>query len=183
MKKLMVALGAVAMAACAQAAAMNWSAEVAKKLSAVDETYAGYTVYLCESLAADGFTSEADIANYVYGTGGTSGTTAKQGSRSPYKYSAIGTAVGIDAADVGMQTVYAVVVSKDGKGYWTASTQGEVYTTALEPEKAVFDFSSTITTAYTPWAGAPGPGPVPEPTSGLLLLLGVAGLALRRKQK
>ena len=31
--------------------------------------------------------------------------------------------------------------------------------------------------------GGPGPGPVPEPTSGLLLLLGVAGLALRRKQK
>ena len=32
-------------------------------------------------------------------------------------------------------------------------------------------------------AAAPGPDPVPEPTSGLLLLLGVAGLALRRKQK
>lgn len=26
-------------------------------------------------------------------------------------------------------------------------------------------------------------GNIPEPTSGLLLLLGVAGLALRRKQK
>ena len=29
----------------------------------------------------------------------------------------------------------------------------------------------------------PGPEPIPEPTSGLLMLLGVAGLALRRKQK
>jgi len=27
------------------------------------------------------------------------------------------------------------------------------------------------------------PAPIPEPTSGLLLLLGVAGLALKRKQK
>lgn len=29
----------------------------------------------------------------------------------------------------------------------------------------------------------PTPGPIPEPTSGLLMLLGMAGLALRRKQK
>ena len=28
-----------------------------------------------------------------------------------------------------------------------------------------------------------GPTPIPEPTSGLLMLLGMAGLALRRKQK
>ena len=31
------------------------------------------------------------------------------------------------------------------------------------------------------WTFATGTGPVPEPTSGLLLLLGVAGLALRRR--
>lgn len=37
----------------------------------------------------------------------------------------------------------------------------------------------------TNWATnvADGPGPVPEPTSAMLMLLGVAGLALRRKQK
>ena len=29
---------------------------------------------------------------------------------------------------------------------------------------------------------APGPAPIPEPTSGLLLLIGVAGLALKRKR-
>ena len=34
---------------------------------------------------------------------------------------------------------------------------------------------------WTAVGGAPSPTPTPEPTSGLLLLLGVAGLALRRR--
>ena len=38
--------------------------------------------------------------------------------------------------------------------------------------------SSQMAAAPTP----PGPDPAPEPTSGLLLLLGVAGLALKRKR-
>ena len=38
------------------------------------------------------------------------------------------------------------------------------------------------TSVPTKWT-VHGPEPTPEPTSGLLLLLGVAGLALRRKQK
>ena len=179
MKKLLVALGAVAMAACAQAASINWSATVAS-LTTPDSSYVDYNVYLCETLAAEGFKSESDIENYLYGTGGNTGVTTKKGTRSPYTYSATGMATGIDDGDAGMKTVYAVVVSKDGKGYWTAETQGEVYTTALEPVEAKFDFKTIVAGAYTPWAGSE---PVPEPTSGLLLLLGVAGLALRRKQK
>ena len=176
MKKLMIALTAVAMAVCTQAASMDWSIQVAS-LTKVDAAYEGYNVYLCESLAADGFESEADIANYLYGTSGNSGTTAKKTTRSPYKYMADGTAKGISADDEGMQTVYAVIVSKDGEGYWTMQGSGEVYTTATEPKAATFDAAELIKGNYTKW----NTGDVPEPTSGLLLLLGVAGLALRRK--
>ena len=43
-----------------------------------------------------------------------------------------------------------------------------------------FTFNDTIKTSGTDgWVASSS---VPEPTSGLLLLLGVAGLALRRKQ-
>ena len=157
---------------------MKWSVEVAS-LSKVDASYEGYNVYLCKTLAKDGFKSEADIANYLYGTGNNSGATVKTGSRSPYSYKANNTAVGISDDDQGMQTVYAVIVSKDGKGYWTVEGSGEVYTTATSPVTAAIDAKTAITGAYTAWAGA---DPTPEPTSGLLLLLGVAGLALRRKQ-
>ena len=179
----MVALGAVAMAACAQAASIKWQATVFS--GSTDASYAGMTVYLCETLAVDGFTSESDIANYLYGTEDNSGSTVKSGRDANTKYSVATTAAGIDDSDVGLKTVYAVVVSKDGKGYWVGEAQGEVYTTATEPVKADFQMQSIVAGAYTPWAGSepPGPGPVPEPTSGLLLLLGVAGLSLRRKQK
>ena len=40
-------------------------------------------------------------------------------------------------------------------------------------------FSNVSANAQTAWTQT---GAIPEPTSGLLLLLGMAGLALRRKQ-
>ena len=181
MKKLIIALGAVAMAVGAQAASMKWQAVVFS--GAVDASYAGWNVYLCESLADGGFKSESEISGYLYGTEANTKTTAASGRDENTKYMASATAGGIDVGDIGMQTVYAVVVSPDGKGYWTASAQGEVYDTNPSPVKADFQMQSIVAGNYTPWAGTPGPDPVPEPTSGLLLLLGVAGLALRRKQK
>lgn len=181
MKKLMIALAAVALATVTQAASIDWSATVASGLSSTDPAYAGYTVYLCKSLADGGFESEDAIGEYLYGTIDNSGSTIKKGSRSPYKYQVIATARGIADADVGMQTVYAVIVSKDGKGYWTTSAQGEVYTTAEKPVEAAFDATTLITTSYTPWKTGPGPDPTPEPTTGLLMLVGLAGLALKRK--
>ena len=43
-------------------------------------------------------------------------------------------------------------------------------------------YGSSDWASMAPAPTPPGPTPIPEPTSGLLLLLGVAGLALRRKQ-
>lgn len=46
-------------------------------------------------------------------------------------------------------------------------------------------FTSDATFGASDWADTPAPGPtppvIPEPTTGLLVLLGVAGLALRRR--
>ena len=45
-------------------------------------------------------------------------------------------------------------------------------------------FATDVAIDGSDWktAAAAGPDPIPEPTSGLLLLLGIAGLALKRKQ-
>ena len=72
------------------------------------------------------------------------------------------------------------MVSSDGKGYWTMAGTGEIYTTSTEPTMGSLDMTSKLATAYTPWKG--GSGDIPEPTSGLLLLVGGAMLALRRRR-
>ena len=51
---------------------------------------------------------------------------------------------------------------------------------AIEYEMLEFDDDSPAC-AKSGWQSYTGPSPVPEPTSGLLMLIGMAGLALKRK--
>ena len=87
------------------------------------------------------------------------------------------------------------VVFDDGKMFisgevtapYNALTFGSVTFTAAEVDDAwtgdYYDAAEGFSAAG--WYGAstsPEPTPTPEPTSGLLMLVGLAGLALRRKQ-
>ena len=177
MKKIIL-LAAVALSAMfASAASMDW-----KVVTGVTDL----KVYIVSALADDGFTSEADISNYLFGTEGNTATTKSNGRGSAAYKGSSGTVGGIADALEGSQSFYAVVVSADGKGYWAMQGSGEVYTTATEPVQGVVDMTSTVAGSYTEWQTeqpvVPGPGEnVPEPTSGLLMLIGAAGLALRRK--
>ncbi len=65
-------------------------------------------------------------------------------------------------------------------------TPAEFYVVANYPNSAedgglYFDDQFSATSGWQTYT-APGPAPIPEPTSGLLLLIGVAGLALKRKR-
>lgn len=172
MKKLvMMALVACA-AVFAQASSVNWT-------FAADNAYAGYTVYLCADLVDGGFADVADIQNHLLGAGGQG--TLVAGSRSA---SATGKAM-VDADAGTMVNFFYVIVGKDvSEGYWTMAGKAEAYTTSsthTDSSIAKNDGTALLKTQATSWAG--GAGNVPEPTSGLLLLVGGAALALRRKQK
>ena len=172
MKKLMIALAAVAMAAGVQAANVKWSV-------AGDANVNGLMVYVCDpTLVPVQIAAASDINGYLLGSPVNTGTFS--GSRN-IAASGILTGLSDDLAGQ-MQAMTFIVVSADGTGYWTASGSGEIYTTSTSPVEATATMKGLTADNMTRFSGGPTPV-IPEPTSGLLLLLGVAGLALRRKQK
>ena len=171
MKKLMIALAAVAMAAGVQAANVKWTVTG-------DANVNGLMVYVCDpTLVPVQIAAASDISGYLLGDGGNSGMFA--GSRTIQATEILG---GLSNDRAGqMQDMTFIVVSADGTGYWTASGSGEIYTTSTSPVEATVAMKGLTADNMTKFAGGPTPV-IPEPTSGLLLLLGVAGMALRRRR-
>ena len=168
MKKLTLMIGVIALAMGVQAAAVDW------KVSGTSATE-NYNVYLLASIA-DSYESVADIANAAL----ISGTITKAGRT----YDAKGTAVSEAITKDSMKEVYWVIVDGSGSpttyNYVKTDMSSFVYDTDNQ-ESAPGTFGSV--TAADMLAGTSGSfGAVPEPTSGLLVLLGMAGLALKRKR-
>lgn len=171
MKKLMTFAVALCAAVVTNAASVVWQVSG----STATENYQVFLV----GAVSDSWKSVADLASdaAAYGTAGTSGTIAKSGrvfAAGPYSAS-------IDSISKTSADVYFVIVSgadATGYNYVKVDLSGYAY------EGAESASGTYLTTADTLLAGTSGTfGAVPEPTSGLLLLLGGAGLALRRKRK
>ena len=168
MKKLTLMIGVIALAMGVQAATVNW--QVTGTTATVN-----YNVYLLTSIA-DSYESVADIANAAL----ISGTIAKNGRN----YYASGTAASQAITKDSMKEVYWVIV--DGSGAPTSYNYVKTDMSAFvydpnnqESSPGYFD----SVTAANMLAGSRGSfGAIPEPTSGLLVLLGMAGLALKRKR-
>ena len=168
MKKLTLMIGAVALAMGVQAAAVDW--QVTGTAATVN-----YNVYLLASIA-DSYKSVTDIANAAL----ISGTIAQSGR----SYYASGTAASEAITKDSMKEVYWVIV--DGSGSPTSYNYVKTDMSAFvydpdNQESSPGQFNSI--TAADMLAGSSGSfGAVPEPTSGMLVLLGMAGLALKRKR-
>lgn len=169
MKKVLMTLCAFTLAFGAQAASVNW------KVSG-EAAQIGYSVYLMVGeTATTSWASVSDIAAAAIGTGAlvTSGR----------KIVANGTTT--DAALTKDGSFYYVVVTADKSSYAVSGLYaGAAYvydTTASPPESApsVPPVFAANTASYVAFGGGGG-GDIPEPTSAMLLLLGMAGLALRR---
>ena len=157
MKKIMIALAIVAVAAVSQAASWKWSASGVMGPGSQSETpFSGAAILYYADAGQDNWkvaydTTMTDGAILAADNVFTLDDTTNP-NRYDFKYTM--TATGVDGKDWTFEAVKANVL-------------------AQKSSTAQIGFGSNGT-----WTAAP----VPEPTSGLLLLLGVAGLALKRKR-
>ena len=182
MKKLIVAVAAIAMAVAANASTFTWGISD----GALDTTkFAGAQAILFYGPSA-GSISLPDTTGWKDKTTAFTVADLKGSGASQFRTGTIGTDGKFTAAAEDIQIIdnktgffkfYMAVISEDGKNValvtTTKSARIAAATTASSAAWAASGFTTFSVTGSD----------TPEPTSGLLLLLGVAGLALRRKAK
>ena len=190
MKKLIVLAGAACAAVFAHGASVDWGIDKGSTDMTQNATIyaflasdaADVTTALGNTSTVDGFESALGTAGVSYSGGYSKATATKKGA-------ANGTLNDSGIADNTDISMMLVVFDADGKNYTTVSgITGHSFTAETAATASTADFSSAFGSAS--WTalgggggGGGGSGDVPEPTSGLLLLVGGAMLALRRKQK
>lgn len=175
MKKIMIALAAIALAVSANAAAMKWNTGKLMMVDA-DGAYTSTTLFAGKSGVTD------FVMNiYLYDTDGTTllETVTKTAAPTAPTSALSGT---FETAVENGSTYYVAIDATANFGNGSAQTflntdKAAVAVGATGDGLANLTSMGVISSTGTQWSA------VPEPTSGLLLLLGVAGLALRRKQK
>lgn len=163
MKKLIVAATIVCVAAFAQAATVLWS---------TGDLYGSNGDYISDNLSA-GYTYTAVMTIAALGdSNGSMNWDAFEGS--------------YDNAELSTSYTGTLLITeyKDSVAINTISAEATFTTMASASFETSLDWGSG--SGFTSFAGINGGtghwSAVPEPTSGLLMLLGMAGLALKRKR-
>lgn len=188
MKKLMIAAFAVAFAAVAQAATFNWTAETGKIYDGLGVDGKGTSAIGCLAYLIDAnVMSQAQIVAAWDESKGVFDTS----------WAIAGSATSVNAAQqIGTTDDFTYGVTADFPTYFVVINDNNMFvspemtaeysalpgamqiqftTSNTSPSKKIFDAADGYSTAG--WYTA-----VPEPTSGLLMLLGMGALALRRRR-
>ena len=185
MKKLMIALAAVALATTSQAVSCKWSvSEMATTYfdDAINLTGMSAYLYTVDSWDAN-FDGSASILDSQYFAAKDAISTDKYDAA---KKQAKWTVAEQVAQNIDSDTIakgFYVVISDGDQFYKTealtgVTTWGDADTppTTYNAAKIAIDKTAAPISSMTKFQD------VPEPTSGLLIMLGMAGLALRRRR-
>ena len=195
MKKLLIAVAVAASAVCLQAATINWGGAIANADCSDTLSY-GSTAYLVWS-ATDFSPATASVLNasgsdWSTWTTDNGGTVVKMYALSNDDIDAWNFVDTYDSNTAAKYNGYYAVLVVDGSDATKASYMyAGAFSNATDANIGTLAPASIVLNEG--WATDPGPwlnsggfnttvSSVPEPTSGLLLLLGMAGLALKRKR-
>ena len=179
-------MSAVAIAFGLNAATVDWKYSITSA-QGTEGYNSGYTVYLVNATAWDAATISAATfsdSNVVLDSTTFGAATGRSAGSKRFDTIKSGTTVGARAVDVGSLSagatldVYYVILN--------TTKEPNVYTTIADTLTGRLDsgeesLGSHISMTASAASSATWTA-VPEPTSGLLMLLGIAGLALRRKR-
>lgn len=192
MKKLIIAFIAGAIAIAAQAAAYDWSTKTGQNVYLPGTTTGvnGLTAYIFNA----GTYSESTLLA-AFDANGTIDTTKALGTKITSTAGKLSykTDDQFDFGNVGdsLTAYFAIVTTIDDKSYLYISSEATATGPGTGYGQLQFASEKTASQAvakkFAPGSATFGgsgwyTAAVPEPTSGLLLLLGMAGLALKRKQ-
>lgn len=173
MKKLIIAACAMAMAAVVNASAFSWS--MSKVYEPGTENLAsGYSVFLFVDAGQSYDTSS--IVSMIESGVSIAGSATTSGAINAGKASASGIEGGLVSGNwySAVAVVFDATSQDAASNYFiTAPVSKQVPATGTS---VAFGFGAQTSANWTEIA------PVPEPTSGLLMLIGMAGLALRRRR-
>ena len=191
MKKLMIALAAVAVGVAANAASITWGTTKGYLYNGTGDSSSKITsgtAYLVLSTYA-----QSDLVSLFASNDGNASTTltalqgnaAYLGAGAIEENARISSGTGTTSATDSITTYFVVF---NGDNMYISDTATSSYDGLAQAHDIAFTTSMTSSSKAVPldmkagYAGAGWYQSVPEPTSGLLLLLGVAGLALKRKR-
>lgn len=173
MKKIMFMLIAAVVAVTASASNVKWGMQTGQTLSTISSgtIYLVYGSVPTTDWTADTSYSQSDLTGVVAAQGTFTGGTYTDSTGASI------TPTDIGVSGNGMKAFYAAIISDDGQTIAISNSKNINISTSAMSVNAYW-LPSNFTT-YTPSTGGDGP----EPTSGMLLLVGGAMLALRRKRK
>ena len=181
-EKLIMALTVVVCATVVQAASFNWTSSgtnASKTFYGTDgNTIAGMTVYLFDAATVSqgdllaGLRSGDTIADYTVVASQTLDTNSRLSAKG-FEYGTAGETYSFYMAIVDGDNVFISANASDANAQASATT--DVKFSGIKTATSANHGNASYSAAG--WYQA-----VPEPTSGLLMLVGLAGLALRRRR-